>query len=408
MTYDTWVTATRARVPGLSGRLTRLRLLLPAGGPPRGAGLRSRARPRARADGACGRRRRRNREAGPASRDASGRSAGRARSRVSRRAGSWPFGERAPRVTALATTGEDVGDVEVELRGGPHDLVGGLGGQDADDPASSGLSTWRSWSSRIWSSRPAVMLADLPGGPVWQQVGDQRGDASHRPVSCSPGHPAGAFDDSILASMSTADSGSRRSRRMPRRAAGPWCCRISAGSLPSSRAVWSFEVSGRRMPWARRVALRPAVSLSKATRMPVRSRSAAWLMQGGLLAGQGGAAGGEPGVPAGVGEGDGDGVERSFHDDGDGCPGEGRAGAVQPEQQAAFPVSGGLGAVEVFRHVRPGAGVGASDEPGEHAAPSWTGSMTRSRNLSMRVPREDGLASPAAWISRSSWPRLRR
>ena len=38
----------------------------------------------------------------------------------------------------------------------------------------------------------------------------------------------------------------------------------------------------------------------------------------GLLAGQGGAARGEPGVPAGVGGGDRDGVERSFHDDGRG------------------------------------------------------------------------------------------
>ena len=61
--------------------------------------------------------------------------------------------------------------------------------------------------------------------------------------------------------------------------------------------------------------------------------------EGGLLAGQGGAAGGEPGVPAGVGGGDGDGVERSFHEDGRGTLGEGRAGVVQPEQQAAFPVS---------------------------------------------------------------------
>ena len=57
--------------------------------------------------------------------------------------------------------------------------------------------------------------------------------------------------------------------------------------------------------------------------------------QGGLLAGQGGAAGCQPGVPAGVGEGDGDGVERAFHDDGDRAPGEGGAGLVQAEQQAA-------------------------------------------------------------------------
>ena len=56
--------------------------------------------------------------------------------------------------------------------------------------------------------------------------------------------------------------------------------------------------------------------------------------QRGLLAGQGGAAGGEPGVPAGVGDGDRDGVERPFHDDGYGSPGEGGPGLVQAEQQA--------------------------------------------------------------------------
>jgi hypothetical protein len=70
--------------------------------------------------------------------------------------------------------------------------------------------------------------------------------------------------------------------------------------------------------------------------------------QAGLLTGQRGATGGEPGVPAGVGEVDGDGVERSFRDDGDGALGEGQAGAVQPEQQAAFPESGGLGLLRYF------------------------------------------------------------
>ncbi len=51
--------------------------------------------------------------------------------------------------------------------------------------------------------------------------------------------------------------------------------------------------------------------------------------QFGLPAGQGGAAGGEPGVPAGVGEGDRDGVERAFHDDGDRSLGECLAGPGQ-------------------------------------------------------------------------------
>ena len=77
--------------------------------------------------------------------------------------------------------------------------------------------------------------------------------------------------------------------------------------------------------------------------------------QGGLLAGQGGAAGGQAGVLAGVGEGDGDGVERPFGEDRDRAPGEGGAGLVQAEQQVALLIGGGLGAVEVFRYVRAGA-----------------------------------------------------
>ena len=89
--------------------------------------------------------------------------------------------------------------------------------------------------------------------------------------------------------------------------------------------------------------------------------------QSGLLAGQGCAAGCQPGVPTRVGDGDGDGVERSFHDDGDSSPGEGGTGLVQAEQQVALLVGGGLGAVEVFRYVRPGTGAGSACEPGERA-----------------------------------------
>ena len=88
---------------------------------------------------------------------------------------------------------------------------------------------------------------------------------------------------------------------------------------------------------------------------------------GGLLAGECGAAGCQPGVTAGVSDADGDGVEGAFHDDGDGSPGEIGAGLVQAEQQVALLVGGGLGAVEVFRRVRPGVGAGAAGEPGEHA-----------------------------------------
>ncbi len=88
---------------------------------------------------------------------------------------------------------------------------------------------------------------------------------------------------------------------------------------------------------------------------------------GGLLAGEGGAAGCQPGVMAGVGDADGDGVEGAFHDDRDRSLGEIGAALVQAEQQVAFLVGGGLGAVEVFRCVRPGVGAGAAGEPGEHA-----------------------------------------
>ena len=48
--------------------------------------------------------------------------------------------------------------------------------------------------------------------------------------------------------------------------------------------------------------------------------------------------------------------------------GRGVAGLVQAEQQVAFLVAAGLGAVEVFRDVRAGTGAGAADEPGECAA----------------------------------------
>ena len=122
------------------------------------------------------------------------------------------------------------------------------------------------------------------------------------------------------------------------------------------------------MPWARMAALRPAVSESNATRIPVRARSAAWLSWAACWLVSAVPQGASPAMLAGVGDGDGDGVERPFGDDGDGAPGEGGAGLVQAEQQVAFLVGGGLGAVEVFRHVRPGIGAGAAGEPGQGAA----------------------------------------
>ena len=57
---------------------------------------------------------------------------------------------------------------------------------------------------------------------------------------------------------------------------------------------------------------------------------------GGLLAGECGTAGCQPGVPAGVGDGDGDGVERPFRDDGDSSPGEGGRAWCRPNSRWLF------------------------------------------------------------------------
>ena len=83
----------------------------------------------------------------------------------------------------------------------------------------------------------------------------------------------------------------------------------------------------------------------------------------GLPAGQGGAAGRQAGVAAGICQGDGDGVEGAFHDDRCCAAGEQVAGLVEAEQQAAFVVAAGLGAVQVLRDLRAGSGAGAAEEP---------------------------------------------
>ena len=101
--------------------------------------------------------------------------------------------------------------------------------------------------------------------------------------------------------------------------------------------------------------------------------------RGGLPAGEGGAAGRQPCVPARVGDGDGDGVERAFGDDGNGAAGKLAACPVQAEQQVAFPVGRGLRAVEVFRDAGAGARAGAADETGDVPCSSRTASITRSR-----------------------------
>jgi hypothetical protein len=88
----------------------------------------------------------------------------------------------------------------------------------------------------------------------------------------------------------------------------------------------------------------------------------------GLPAGQRGAAGRQSGVAAGICHGDGDGVEGSFHDDRRCAAGEQIARLVEAEQQAAFLVAAGLGAVQVLRDPRPGSGAGAAEEPRDVSA----------------------------------------
>ena len=87
-----------------------------------------------------------------------------------------------------------------------------------------------------------------------------------------------------------------------------------------------------------------------------------------LLAGQGGAARCQRDMMAGVGHGDGDRVEGAFHDDGRCSVGEQIACLVEAEQQAAFLVAAGLGAVQVLRDLRAGSGAGTAEEPRDVSA----------------------------------------
>jgi hypothetical protein len=122
---------------------------------------------------------------------------------------------------------------------------------------------------------------------------------------------------------------------------------------------------------------------------------------GSYQVGQGGAARRQAGVMAGICHGDGDRVEGAFHDDRRCAAGEQIARLVQAEQQAAFVVAAGLGTVQVLRDLRAGSGAGAAEEPRDVAALIIDRSMTRSRKWSMSVPRQEGRASPAAWIASS-------
>ena len=84
--------------------------------------------------------------------------------------------------------------------------------------------------------------------------------------------------------------------------------------------------------------MRPAVSLSKATRMPVRSRSAAWLIRAACWLVRAVPHGASPACRPGSA------VVTAMASNGPSTMTgvaplrERRAGVVQPEQQAAFPV----------------------------------------------------------------------
>ena len=87
--------------------------------------------------------------------------------------------------------GEDVGDIEVELGGGPHGLECGVGGQDAGDLRQFRVVHVAELVIEGLEFPACGDAADLPGGLVRQEVGDQHGDVEHRHVLArSLGRPA--------------------------------------------------------------------------------------------------------------------------------------------------------------------------------------------------------------------------
>ena len=160
--------------------------------------------------------------------------------------------------------------------------------------------------------------------------------------------------------MTTADSGCAWSRESPqgRRALG---LQDLGGVFAGQDGCLQSAADRAEDVKARTAALRPAVVVERD-----EDSGAAEVggprENGGLLAGQGGAAGCHAGVVAGVCHGDGDGVEGAFHDDRRCAAGEQIARLVEAEQQAAFLVAAGLGAVQVLRDLRGGSWAGAAEE----------------------------------------------
>ena len=75
--------------------------------------------------------------------------------------------------------GEHFGAVEAEFPGGPHDLVAGVGGQDAGDLGDFGVVDGAEQVVGGLEFPACGDVADLAGGAVREQAGDQAGRAAH-------------------------------------------------------------------------------------------------------------------------------------------------------------------------------------------------------------------------------------
>jgi hypothetical protein len=233
-------------------------------------------------------------------------------------------------VPAVAGSGvghldEDIGAVEAELPGGPHDLVAGVGGQDAGDLRDLGV---------VYGAEQVVGglefpacgdAADLAGGVVREQAGDQARYAPHGQEGPAdfvkapfPLLDAGIDEQCGQRLAVLAEDDAQRGRAVP--------LQDLSGVLAVERG--RLEVAGERAEDA--VGADGGFAAGgvgvERDEDPGAGQVGGLAELGGLLAGQCGAAGCQPGVMAGVGDADGDGVEGAFRDDGDGSPGRDRDG----------------------------------------------------------------------------------
>ena len=196
--------------------------------------------------------------------------------------------------------GEDVGDIEVEPGGCPHGLECGIGGQDAGD-----LRQFRVVHvAELVIEGPQFPAcgdaADLPGGLVRQEVGDQHADAEHRYVLAE--RVAEVAEPSLPFPYLGVDE-----------QGGQWLAAAAEGAAQGVRAVvlqdlgriLAIEQHCLQVPGERPEGAVGAEGGFAPGGVAVEGDEDAGAVQvggladqGGLLAGQGSAAGGEPGVPA--------------------------------------------------------------------------------------------------------------